>query len=107
MLQQMDYKEFQRQLGKAGLKTCEFAALLQMSTNSLTNYAKAGEVPSHHAVIAVLMAEMAEHGLEFRDAISKIKIEPKKPRGAAASKRFGGRPQEARGLDKGGKRNNE
>lgn len=101
----MTYEGFKRQLGKAGLTVREFAELLNMSSNSLTNYAKAGEVPSHLAVIAVLMAEMAEHGLDFREAVSKIKIEPKKARGANENKRFGGTARGSRGLGSNDKRN--
>jgi len=39
-------------------------------------------VPSHLAVIALLMGEMADHQIEFRDIIDQMEIEQKKPRGA-------------------------
>lgn len=89
----MNYDEFQRQLGKAGLTIREFAALIKMNRNSVTNYAKNGEVPSHLAVIAALLGEMAERKIDFRGVLSKIEIEPKKPRGGGAG-RFGGIKQE-------------
>ena len=77
----MDYNEFQRHIGKAGLRLNEFATLMQMTPTSLSNYRKKGEVPMHLAVIAVLLGEMVDNGLDFRKALAAIKIEPKKPRG--------------------------
>ncbi|WP_411726883.1 XRE family transcriptional regulator [Methyloglobulus sp.] len=84
----MNYDEFQRQLGKAGVTIREFATLIKMNSNSVTNYAKSGEVPSHLAVIAALLGEMAERKIDFREVLSKIEIEPKKPRGGGTG-RFG------------------
>lgn len=78
----MTYEEFRRQLGKAGLTTKNFAELVKLNSNSITNYAKKGEVPSHLAVIAALLGEMAERKIDFRDVLSRIEIEPNKPRGA-------------------------
>ena len=87
------YEEFRRQLGKAGVTAREFAALVGLHRNSITNYAGQRDVPSHLAVIVTLMGEMAEHGLDFRTALSRIQIEPNKPRGGAAKGRFGGTRQ--------------
>lgn len=89
----MTYEEFQRQLGKAGISVKEFAELLGMNRNSITNCSVRAEIPSHLAVIAALMAEMAEHQLDFKKALSRIEIAPKKPRGAGAKGKFGGSPQ--------------
>lgn len=86
----MNYDEFRRQLGKAGLTAKDFAELVKLNRNSVTNYAKVGKVPSHLAVIAALLGEMAERKIDFRDVLSRIEIEPNKPRGAGAGK-FGGR----------------
>ena len=97
----MTYDEFLRQLGKAALNIREFAELLQMNSNSLSNYAKQGEVPSHLAVIATLMGEMAEHRLDFRGPLSRIEIPRKKPRGAL-SPNFARRNRERRGPDENG-----
>lgn len=86
----MIYSEFQRQLGKAGLTLREFADLIKMHRNSVSNYAKFGEVPSHLAVIATLLGAMADKKVDFRSILASIEIEPKKPRGGAAKGRFGG-----------------
>lgn len=77
----MDFDEFKRHIGKAGVTTREFAELLCMNRNSVSNYAATGKVPTHLAVIAALMGEMAEHQLDFRPVLSRIKITPNKPRG--------------------------
>lgn len=78
----MTYDEFSRQIGKAGLNIREFADLVKMNRNSVTNLARRGEVPSHLAVIAALLGEMAEHKIDFRHLLAKIEIVPKKPRGS-------------------------
>ena len=89
----MNYEEFQRQLGKAGLTLSQFAELVKMNRISLSNYAKRGCVPSHLAIIASLLGEMAEQNLDYRSVLAKIDISTKKPRGAGAIGKFGGNPQ--------------
>lgn len=86
----MDYEEFRRQLGKAGLTAKDFAELVKLNRNSITNYAKVGVVPSHLAIIAALLGEMAEHKIDFRIALSRIDITANKPRGAGTGT-FGGK----------------
>lgn len=90
MMRDMTYTEFQRHLGKAGLTVKAFAELVKMNCVSLSNCARRGEVPSHLAVIAALMGEMADHGIDYREVISHIDIARKKPRGAGKDGRFGG-----------------
>lgn len=92
MIHAMTYEEFQRQLGKSGLTIRQFADLVKMNRISLSNYAKKGEVPTHLAVIATLLGEMAERKIDFREILSGIEIAPKKPRGAGIGK-FGGNKQ--------------
>lgn len=89
----MTYEEFRRQLGKAGISARKFAELVKLNPNSITNYARQGEVPSHLAIIILLMAEMAENGIKFQEVISRINITPHKIRGSAAKGRFGGNKQ--------------
>ncbi|WP_245888753.1 helix-turn-helix domain-containing protein [Halomonas denitrificans] len=83
----MTYQEFQRQLGKAGLTVKEFSELVGMTPNAVTNYARKPSVPSHLAVIAKLMGEMAEHQVDFRRALADLDIKPKRPRGAKIQSR--------------------
>ncbi len=89
----MNYKEFRRQLGKAGLTNKAFAELVKINSNSITNYKKDGDVPSHWAIVALLMGVLADNKIEFKDALNGIEIEPNKVRGNAAKGRFGGSKQ--------------
>ena len=89
----MTYEEFRRQLGKAGLTIKEFAELIKQTPNSITNHAAGGEVPSHLAIIAALMGDMAESGVDFRATLGKIAYQPSKPRGGSTKGRFGGSKQ--------------
>jgi hypothetical protein len=79
----MIYKEFRRHLGKAGLTITEFSRLVQLNKNSVTNYAKKDIVPNHWAVVAALMGEMAEYGLDYKVIISKIAFKDNLNRGIA------------------------
>ena len=69
----MPYEEFQRLMGKAGLSIKEFAALLDMKPNSITNYSKQGVVPTHIAVIVALISTMKDEGLDFYPIFEKVK----------------------------------
>lgn len=69
----MPYTEFQRLIGKAGLSIKEFAALLDMKPNSITNYSKQGVVPTHIAVIVALISTMKDEGLDFYPVFEKVK----------------------------------
>ena len=75
----MTYEELQRHIGKAGLKSNEFARLLGMNPISISNMRKRGEVSRHLAVVAVLMGEMAERGIDIHALLSKIDAKPEEP----------------------------
>lgn len=94
----MTYDEFKRHVGKAGLTIRSFAGLVKLNPASISNYAKTGEVPSHLAVIAVLLAELAEQKVNFKDVLAKADIAPKKARGAGKGK-FGGDRQNSLFVD--------
>ncbi|TDP30763.1 hypothetical protein DEU29_11546 [Idiomarina aquatica] len=85
----MIYREFKRQLGKAGITGREFSQLVKLHPNSLSNYAKGGVVPDHWAIVAALIGEMAEHGLDYTSVIEKVGCRPNKVRGKVGSERFG------------------
>lgn len=89
----MTYDEFQRHIGKAGLKLHEFASMMDMSRVSLSNYRKKGDVPRHLSMIAVLIGEMAERGIDFQAILTQFDNSPKKPRGSGTG-RFCGDKQE-------------
>lgn len=77
----MNYKEFKRNLGKAGLTNKAFAQLLAINEKSITNMAQKPAVPNHYAVIALLMGELADNGIEFQEKVLNLKLKEAKPRG--------------------------
>ncbi|WP_114952256.1 XRE family transcriptional regulator [Sphingosinicella terrae] len=89
----MPYADFLSELVRAGLTVRAFADLVGMRPNSITNYAREGELPVHLALIAVLVAELSVQGLDYRRVMAKVPHAPKKPRGGARRGHFGGDPQ--------------
>ena len=90
----MRYNDFLHELGKAGLTVRGFADLLAMRPNSVSNNASRGEVPSHLAVIASLLAEMQLHQIPYRPVFERLQLPKKKPRGGSLPGKFGGDKQE-------------
>lgn len=97
----MLYVNFILELEKAGLSVRAFAELVGMNPNSISNYARTGELPNHLAIIAVLVAELGSHGLDYRGAMARVEVAPKKPRGGAQRGRFGGDRQTSLDLEGG------
>lgn len=95
----MPYSDFLAELGKAGLSVRAFAELIAMNPNSISNYARTGELPTHLALIAVLVVEISEIGGDYRRAMSRVALTPKKPRGGARQGHFGGDRQNDLELD--------
>jgi hypothetical protein len=83
------YEQFASELGKGGLSIPAFADLLGMNRNSVSNYSQ-GDVPSHLAVIATLIAEMNMRGINYREFIKNLSLPRKLPRGGARPGKFGG-----------------
>lgn len=86
----MPYADFLLELEKAGLSVRAFAELIGMNPNSISNYARTGELPTHLALIAVLVAELAAQRVDYRHVMAKVELAPKKPRGGARRGHFGG-----------------
>ena len=70
----MKYKEFIRNIGKAGLSLKEFAELIKINRISLSNYSQKGEVPDHLAVIATLMGILADNDIPFIPSVEKLDL---------------------------------
>lgn len=68
----MEYAEFRRHLGKAGVTVNEFAAFVEVRPNSISNYSKKNVVPAEYAVIAVLIGDAADRGIDFREILSRF-----------------------------------
>jgi hypothetical protein len=86
----MIYTDFLTELGKVGLTVRAFAELIGMNPNSVSNYARTGEIPTHLALITVLVVAISEMGGDYRRVVSKVEVMPKKPRGGARQGHFGG-----------------
>lgn len=97
---EMPYPDFLAELAKAGLSVRAFAELIGMNPNSVSNYARAGELPAHLALIAVLVVAISEMGGDYRRIISRVTVTPKKPRGGARRGHFGGDRQNRLDLDR-------
>jgi ribulose-5-phosphate 4-epimerase/fuculose-1-phosphate aldolase len=67
----MNYTDFRRHIGKAGLTVNAYAALLGIRPNSLSYYAKKGAIPHPHAIIAVLAGDAADRGVDFRELLRR------------------------------------
>ncbi len=59
----------------------EFARLLKLNPNTIPNYKAIGTVPSHLAVIAVLLRALVENGVDYRPVMAKVPIKRNAPRG--------------------------
>jgi transcriptional regulator with XRE-family HTH domain len=95
----MLYADFLTELARAGLSVRAFADLIGMNPNSISNYARGGEVPSHLALIAALIGELGALGGDYRRVVARIEVTPKKPRGGARRGHFGGDRQSSLDLD--------
>ena len=94
----MTYDTFVDELARAGLSIREFASLLGMRPNSITNNRKRGEVPDHLAIIAALLSELRLSGVPAEPVFARLGLTKKKPRGAATIGRFPGDKQGALDL---------
>ena len=94
----MLYADFLSELERAGLTVREFASLVQMHPNSVSNYASSGEVPTHLAVIAALISELHKHGVGHQAVFGRLHLSAKRPRGRAERGRFGGDRQGRLGV---------
>ena len=86
----MPYADFLGELRKAGLSVREFAELIGMNPNSISNYARKGGLPTHLALIAVLVVGISEMGGDYQRIMSRVERVRKQPRGSARRGRFGG-----------------
>jgi hypothetical protein len=59
----------------------EFSRLIKQSPTSISNYAKTDGVSSQLAIIAVLIAEMKERGIDYQALINALDLSEKKSRG--------------------------
>ena len=76
----MKYEEVTRNIAKAGLDIKEFAELIKANPNSITNLKSKEKMPKNIAVIAVLLGEMVDKGLDYKHLFEKLELEEQKAR---------------------------
>jgi hypothetical protein len=82
----MEYKELIRNIGKAGLSVKEFAELLKTKPNSITNLKSKGKVPKNLAIIAILLGEMVDKKISYKQLFDGLEIEEQKARRVSGDK---------------------
>ena len=76
----MNYEELTRNIAKAGLDIKEFAELIKANPNSITNLKSKKKIPKNIGIIAVLLGEMKEAKLPFKDFLISLDLEEQKAR---------------------------
>ena len=76
----MNYEESTRNIAKAGLDIKEFAELIKANPNSITNLKSKKKIPKNIGIIAVLLGEMKEAKLPFKDYLNSLDLEEQKAR---------------------------
>ena len=76
----MNYKELKRNIRKAGLDIKDFAELIKVNPNSITNLKSKKKIPKNIGIIAVLLGEMKEAKLPFKDFLNSLDLEEQKAR---------------------------
>ena len=69
----MTYSEFQIELINSGLSIKDFASLIGMHPNSVTNYNSKGVLPLNLAIVITLLAELKTNGIDPAAIIEKVK----------------------------------
>jgi len=69
----MTYKEFQIALLELDLNIKDFAQILGMNPNSITNYKLKGYMPLQLSIIINLMLEMKKNDINYEDIINEAK----------------------------------
>ena len=72
----MDYRTFKRHLGKAGLKVGDFARIVDVKANAISNYSTKPEVPQTHALLAVCFGEIVDSGGDLRGILARYEALP-------------------------------
>ena len=76
----MNYEELKRKIRKAGLDIKDFAELIKVNPNSITNLKSKKKIPKNIGIIAVLLGEMKEAKLPFKDFLNSLDLEEQKAR---------------------------
>ena len=94
----MDYTEFKRHLGKAGLSVNQFAGYLGIKPSAVSNHCKDSNVPRGYAIAVVLMGDARDRGADFETTLRRFGIYSDIPgqnvRSIRSARKFGKKPAE-------------
>lgn len=76
----MTYEELTRNIAKTGLDIKEFSELIKVNPNSITNLKPKRNMPKNLTIIAVLLGEMVDKGLEYKYLFEKLDLKEQKAR---------------------------
>jgi predicted transcriptional regulator len=74
----LDYREFRRHLGKAGFSVNQFAELLEVRPNSVSNYRRMPTVPRIYSLLAVLLGDCVDRGVDVTTLFERFRIVSRK-----------------------------
>lgn len=69
----MNYSELQIELINSGLSIKDFASLIGMHPNSVTNYKSKGVLPLNISIIVALIVELKRNGVDPEPIIEGVK----------------------------------
>lgn len=69
----MNYSELQIELINSGLSIKDFASLIGMHPNSVTNYKSKGVLPLNMSIILALIVELKRNGIDPEPIIEGVK----------------------------------
>jgi len=92
----MEYSEFKRHLGKAGVSINDYALLLHVRASSISNYAKKGVVPQQHALLSIVLGDAGDRGVDFRALFRQYGVFPARTQEKVAVLESYRKPQDRR-----------
>ena len=69
----MTYSEFQTELINSGLSIKDFASLIGMHPNTVTNYKSKEVLPLNLAIVITLLAELKVNGIDPQPIVAQVK----------------------------------
>lgn len=83
----MTFIDFKKLLLDAEISLPKFSNLIKVSEKNLQSYKKKGEVPNAIAVVAVCFAQMHQSGLDYKEIVEELNLQPKTKKGAGFAKK--------------------
>ncbi|WP_297441958.1 hypothetical protein [Sulfurimonas sp.] len=82
----MTFIEFKKTLLDAEISLPKFSNLIKVSEKNIQAYKKKGEVPNAIAALVTCFATMHRAGMDYRNIIETLELQPKRKKGAGFKK---------------------